>query len=49
MRYEPPSGEKPLQMDGKQFTDQQSLGTYLLRKYKVRGVYEITSCNTCHR
>jgi hypothetical protein len=49
MRYEQPSAEKPLAMDGKKFTDQPSLGTYLLRKYKVRSVYDITSCNTCHR
>ena len=49
MRYQQPSAEKPLAMDGKKFTDQPSLGTYLLRKYKVRGVNEITSCNTCHR
>ena len=49
MRYEPPSGDKPLKLDGKTFTDQESLGTYLLRKYHVRSVWDITSCNTCHR
>jgi Cytochrome c7 and related cytochrome c len=49
IRYEPPSAEKPLEMDGRKFTDQHSLGTYLLRKYKVRSVWDITSCNTCHR
>ncbi len=49
IRYEPPNGEKPLEMDGRKFTDQQALGTYLLKKYKVRSVYDILSCNTCHR
>jgi hypothetical protein len=49
MRYDPPSQEKPLEMDGKTFTDQISLGSYLVKKYKLRSVYDITSCNTCHR
>jgi cytochrome c peroxidase len=49
MRYQEPSPRNPLQIDGKQFVDQQSLGTYLKTKYRVRNVYDITSCNTCHR
>jgi hypothetical protein len=49
MRYQMPSQEKPLEMDGRKFTDQPSLGAYLLGKYHVRSVYDITSCNTCHR
>ena len=49
MRYEPPSGEKPLEVDGKKFADQQSLGTYLKTKYRVRSVNDMTSCDTCHR
>src|SRR5689334_10716173 len=49
MRYEPPSFSHTVAYDGKQFNDQRVLGTYLLNKYHVRSVYDITSCNTCHR
>jgi Cytochrome c7 and related cytochrome c len=49
MRYERPSGTKALTLDGRRFTDQQSLGTYLVKKYHLRSVRDITSCNTCHR
>ncbi len=49
VRYQMPSSEKPLEMDGRRFTDQLSLGAYLLGKYHVRSVAGITSCNTCHR
>lgn len=49
MRYEPPSPDKPLELDGRVFKDQDSLGTYLVRKYRLRSVADITSCNTCHR
>jgi hypothetical protein len=49
MRYEQPSATKPLPLDGKVFMDQPSLGTYLVEKYKLRTVADITSCNTCHR
>lgn len=49
MRYEQPSASKPLALDGKVFMDQPSLGTYLVKKYKLRTVTDITSCNTCHR
>jgi hypothetical protein len=49
MGYEQPSVGKPLAIDGKKFTDQPALGTYLVRKYRVRSVSDITSCNTCHR
>ena len=60
MRYQPPSGDKPVTVDGRTFTDQDALGTYLIQKYQVRvgrittsdgqtGVSDITSCNTCHR
>ncbi len=49
MRYEQPSPGKPLEMDGQKFTDQQTLGTYLVKKYRLRTVFDITSCNTCHR
>src|SRR5918911_3159217 len=34
MRYEQPSGDKPLTVDGKQYTEQLSLGVDLVKKYK---------------
>ena len=40
---------KPVTMDGKDYTDQLSLGTDLVKKYKLRTVTDITSCSTCHR
>jgi len=49
MRYEQPTSQKPLAMDGKTFTDQMALGNYLKDKYHLRTPYDITSCNTCHR
>jgi hypothetical protein len=60
MRYQPPSASSPVPVDGKNFMDQDALGTYLLKKYNVRAgtlmtsdgqrsVSDITSCSTCHR
>jgi hypothetical protein len=49
MRYEMPSGAKPVTVDGKDYSDQLSLGLDLARKYKLRSVLDITSCSTCHR
>ena len=49
MRYEQPSSDKPVVLDGKLYTDQLSLGTDLVRKYNLRTVTDITSCSTCHR
>jgi len=60
MRYQPPASGNPVSMDGLTFTDQDSLGAYLITKYQVRvgkikttdgqvGVSDITSCSTCHR
>jgi hypothetical protein len=49
MRYQPPSSECPVQFDSRTFTDQDSLGLYLVKKYKLRGERDITSCSTCHR
>jgi hypothetical protein len=49
MRYQPPSSTNVVEVDGKGYTDQASLGAALVKKYSVRGVMEITSCNTCHR
>jgi hypothetical protein len=49
MRYETPSRDAPVEVDGQKFTDQESLGRALVAKYKLRSVNDITSCNTCHR
>lgn len=50
MDYEQPSNAHPVVLaDGKSFTDQIQLGTYLKDVNHVRSVRDITSCNTCHR
>ena len=49
MRYEQPTPAKPVTVDGQNFTDQSVLGAMLVKKYNVRSVGDITSCNTCHR
>jgi hypothetical protein len=49
MRYQQPSVTQPVTIDGQQFTDQVSLGTALVEKYKLRSTADITSCSTCHR
>jgi len=50
MAYEQPTTAKPVVLpDGQKFTDQETLGKYLITANKVRSVADITSCNTCHR
>jgi hypothetical protein len=49
MRYQQPSSDNPVLLDSKNFRDQNSLGIYLVKKYKLRTVADITSCSTCHR
>jgi hypothetical protein len=49
MRYQPPSSDSPVIVDGKSFVDQDSLGLYLVKAYKLRTERDITSCSTCHR
>lgn len=49
MRYQQPSTRTPVSFDGKTFTDQPALGTYLKSRYHLRSVQDITSCSTCHR
>jgi hypothetical protein len=50
MRYQAPSSDSPVIVDGKSFTDQESLGLYLVKAYKLRSERDITgSCSTCHR
>ena len=49
MRYEQPSNNSPLTLDGKEYVDQLTLGMDLVHKYKLRTETDITSCSTCHR
>src|ERR1019366_8303721 len=55
MRYEQPTGVKPVQLpgaDGKSvqtYTSQLELGNELKNRYHLRSVKDITSCSTCHR
>ncbi len=49
MRYQQPTSDLPVVVDGKSFSEQMDLGKYLAQKYHLRSVLDITSCNTCHR
>ena len=49
MRYQQPTSANPVAVEGQSFTDQDELGMSLVKKYNVRSVKDITSCNTCHR
>jgi hypothetical protein len=49
MRYQQPTASSPVRIDGTNYTDQDSLGSALVKKYQLRTVQDITSCNTCHR
>ncbi len=49
MNYQQPGAFNPVEIDGKKFTDQISLGNHLKQKYHLRSVQDITSCWTCHR
>jgi hypothetical protein len=49
MRYQQPTTDLPVVVDGQSFTDQLSLGKYLSHKYNLRSAMDITSCSTCHR
>jgi len=49
MRYQQPTSDLPVEVDRKLFTHQIDLGKYLVQKYSVRSVMDITSCSTCHR
>ena len=49
MRYQQPTSVNPVVVDGQSYTDQIDLGSALVKKYNVRSVNDITSCNTCHR
>jgi hypothetical protein len=49
MRYQAPTADSPVIVDGTSFVDQDSLGLHLVKAYKLRSERDITSCNTCHR
>ena len=49
MRYQQPSRDTPIKLDGKEYVDQLMLGNDLRTKYHLRTEMEITSCSTCHR
>jgi len=49
MRYQQPTTDLPVEVDGQTFTHQIDLGKYLVKKYNVRSPMDITSCSTCHR
>jgi hypothetical protein len=49
MRYQQPTEALPVQVDGTSYTDQDSLGLALGKKYQLRTEKDITSCSTCHR
>ena len=50
MNYQQPSDLHPVALaDGSKFTEQIALGSELKKRYRVRTVEDITSCNTCHR
>lgn len=49
MVYQQPTASAPIVVDGTKYTDQDTLGLALAKKYELRTVQDITSCNTCHR
>jgi len=49
MEYQQPSASHAVTVNGQKFTDQAALGNYLKKEYHLRSVWDITSCNTCHR
>src|SRR3954467_7003084 len=49
MRYQQPTTDSPVVVDGTSYTDQLSLGKDLIHKYKLRSPMDISSsCSTCH-
>jgi len=49
MRYQQPTSSLPVEVDGTSYTDQDALGSALVKKYQLRTEKDITSCSTCHR
>ncbi len=49
MRYQPPTLESPVTIQGEDFTSQEELGRFLVKQNHLRRVEGLTSCSTCHR
>ena len=49
MKYQPPTLESPVTIQGEDFTSQEELGRYLVKQNHLRRVEGLTSCSTCHR
>jgi hypothetical protein len=49
MKYQPPTPESPVTIQGEAFTSQEALGRYLVKQNHLRRVEGLTSCSTCHR
>src|SRR5437764_14278177 len=49
MTYKQPSRWQPVTFNGMKFFDQDELGKEIQKKYHVKGGYELTTCDTCHR
>jgi hypothetical protein len=49
MTYKQPSRWNAVTFNGQQFFDQEKLGEEIQKKYHVKGSYELTTCDTCHR
>jgi hypothetical protein len=48
-RYQPPTSDRPVEVAGRSYTDQISLGRALIKRYRIRTPNDLTSCSTCHR
>ena len=49
MKYQPPTLEVPVTLQGEEFTSQEELGRSLVKQNHLRPVEGLTSCSTCHR
>jgi len=49
MKYQQPTEEHPVEVDGTPYKSQLALGSVLRDKYHLRTTQDITSCSTCHR
>lgn len=49
MKYQPPTLESPVTLQGEDFTSQEELGRHLVKQNHLRRVEGLTSCSTCHR
>ena len=47
--YQQPSNTRPVQFEGVNYTDQETLGRRLMADYKILPLKTLQSCSTCHR